>query len=69
MYELMTSYFLGDPPPDPRFLASLGMLSSGQLHHFFIFGLSYSCLGWFPLGKKEGRLRRRPEWSESRREI
>jgi hypothetical protein len=22
-----SSYFLGDPPPDPRFLASLGVLS------------------------------------------
>jgi hypothetical protein len=25
------SYFLGDPPPDPRFLASLGALSLGEL--------------------------------------
>jgi hypothetical protein len=31
----MSSYFLGDPPPDPRFLASLGTLQIGnlQLHH------------------------------------
>ena len=28
-----SSYFLGDPPPDPRFLASLGALSSVELHH------------------------------------
>ena len=25
--------FLGDPPPDPRFLASLGALSLVKLHH------------------------------------
>jgi hypothetical protein len=28
-----SSEFLGDPPPDPRFLASLGALSSVELHH------------------------------------
>jgi hypothetical protein len=28
-----SSYFLGDPPPDPRFLASLGTLSLVQLHN------------------------------------
>ena len=28
-----SSYFLGDPPPDPRFLASLGALSLAQLHN------------------------------------
>jgi hypothetical protein len=27
------SYFLGDPPPDPRFLASLGALSLVELDH------------------------------------
>jgi hypothetical protein len=27
------SDFLGDPPPDPRFLASLGALSWAELHH------------------------------------
>jgi hypothetical protein len=27
------SDFLGDPPPDPRFLASLGALSLAELHH------------------------------------
>jgi hypothetical protein len=26
-----SSYFLGDPPPDPRFLASLGELSLAEL--------------------------------------
>jgi hypothetical protein len=26
-----SSYFLGDPPPDPRFLASLGTLSPVEL--------------------------------------
>ena len=29
----MSSYFLGDPPPDPRFLASLGTLSPVELDH------------------------------------
>jgi hypothetical protein len=28
-----SSYFLGDPPPDPRFLASLGALSLVDLNH------------------------------------
>jgi hypothetical protein len=28
-----SSYFLGDPPPDPRFLASLGALSLVELDH------------------------------------
>jgi hypothetical protein len=28
-----SSDFLGDPPPDPRFLASLGALSLAELHH------------------------------------
>jgi hypothetical protein len=28
-----SSDFLGDPPPDPRFLASLGALSWADLHH------------------------------------
>jgi hypothetical protein len=28
-----SSYFLGDPPPDPRFLASLGALSLVELGH------------------------------------
>jgi hypothetical protein len=28
-----SSYFLGDPPPDPRFLASLGALSLVDLDH------------------------------------
>jgi hypothetical protein len=28
-----SSYFLGDPPPDPRFLASLGGLSLVELDH------------------------------------
>jgi hypothetical protein len=28
-----SSNFLGDPPPDPRFLASLGTLSLAQLHN------------------------------------
>jgi hypothetical protein len=26
--DVQSSYFLGDPPPDPRFLASLGALPS-----------------------------------------
>jgi hypothetical protein len=26
-------HFLGDPSPDPRFLASLSPLSSVQIHH------------------------------------
>ena len=30
-----SSYFLGDPPPDPRFLASLGALSLAQFHNYF----------------------------------
>ena len=28
-----SSDFLGDPPPDPRFLASLGAQSRVELHH------------------------------------
>ena len=28
-----SSDFLGDPPPNPRFLASLGALSWAELHH------------------------------------
>jgi hypothetical protein len=28
-----SSYFLGDPPPDPRFLASLGELSLVEHDH------------------------------------
>jgi hypothetical protein len=28
-----SSDFLGDPPPDPRFLASLGAQSLVELHH------------------------------------
>jgi hypothetical protein len=28
-----SSVFLGDPPPDPRFFASLGVLSWVELHH------------------------------------
>ena len=28
-----SKYFLGDPPPDPRFLASLGALSLVELDH------------------------------------
>jgi hypothetical protein len=31
-----SSYFLGDPPPDPRFLASLGALSLAQPHNCLI---------------------------------
>jgi hypothetical protein len=31
-----SSYFLGDPPPDPRFLASLGALQIGTLSSFFL---------------------------------
>jgi hypothetical protein len=31
-----SSYFLGDPPPDPRFLASLGALSLVELDHFSV---------------------------------
>jgi hypothetical protein len=37
-----SSYFPGDPPPDPRFLASLGALSLVELGH---------CSGW--TGPKE----------------
>ena len=29
----MSMCFLGDPPPDPRFLASLGTLPLAQLHN------------------------------------
>jgi hypothetical protein len=31
-----SSCFLGDPPPDPRFLASLGAMSSVELHHYLV---------------------------------
>jgi hypothetical protein len=34
-----SSYFLGDPPPDPRILASLGSLSLIVLDHCFVVGL------------------------------
>ena len=34
-----SSYFLGDPPPDPRFLASLGVLSLVEFDHCFVVGL------------------------------
>jgi hypothetical protein len=34
-----SSAFLGDPPPDPRFLASLGALSWVELHHCCVVGL------------------------------
>jgi hypothetical protein len=33
------SDFLGDPPPDPRFLASLGALSWVDVHHCCVVGL------------------------------
>jgi hypothetical protein len=33
-----TSAFLGDPPPDPRFLASLGALSWVDVHHCCVVG-------------------------------
>jgi hypothetical protein len=33
-----SSYFLGDPPPDPRFLASLGVLSLVELAWFSFLG-------------------------------
>jgi hypothetical protein len=34
-----SSYFLGDPPPDPRFLASLGALSLVELDHYSVVDL------------------------------
>jgi hypothetical protein len=33
-----SSYFLADPPPDPRFLASLGTLSLVELDHCPVVG-------------------------------
>jgi hypothetical protein len=33
-----SSYILGDPPPDPRFLASLGALLLAHLHHSLDWG-------------------------------
>jgi hypothetical protein len=36
-----SSCFLGDPPPDPRFLASLDTLWSVELHHFFVAGFLF----------------------------
>jgi hypothetical protein len=41
-----SSYFLGDPPPDPRFLASLGALSLAELDHYSSTeAIVHSCLG------------------------
>jgi len=37
LFELSDS--LGDPPPDPSFLASLGALSRVELHHCFVVDL------------------------------
>jgi hypothetical protein len=35
-----SSYVLGDPPPDPRFLASLGSLSLVELDHCCVVDLT-----------------------------
>ena len=40
-----SSYFLGDPPPDPRFLASLGALSLVGLDHCSVFEILTSWTG------------------------
>jgi hypothetical protein len=52
MYEFMTSYFLGDPPPDPRFLASLGAVV-GRAPSLLHIWLKLFLFGVFSLGKKE----------------
>jgi hypothetical protein len=40
-----SSCFLGDPPPDPRFLASLGALSLLELDHRTVFEILASWTG------------------------
>jgi hypothetical protein len=44
VFFFRSSDFLGDPPPDPRFLASLGALSWVELHHCFVGDLVIWCL-------------------------
>jgi hypothetical protein len=50
--EVKSSYFLGDPPPDPRFLASLGALSLVEHDHCFVVDLIHH------LDKSEGLVSR-----------
>jgi hypothetical protein len=65
-----SSDFLGDPPPDPRFLASLGAQSWVELHHCCILRYEraepWGCLGVSPQQRKtvlrlcKARSRRHP---------
>jgi hypothetical protein len=42
---VVVSYFLGDPPPDPRFLASLGALSLVELDYSSVLKILTGCTG------------------------
>jgi hypothetical protein len=58
-----SSDFLGDPPPDPRFLASLGALSWVELHYCCgvdLFGVWAGLPGGLGARPRERRFKRRP---------